>query len=88
MREMARLATERYGHLDSLAAIRPPYPAQGTPNWWALRLRYRELLSRDVRRHRAGSALRFDEREDIALAAEWSALGNEAADQDYRAMPR
>lgn len=86
MREMARGATETYRHIDSLEGIRPPYPARGTPNWWALRIRYEELLFSKIRRQRAESKLALPEKPDQANAAKWSALGNEAADADYQRL--
>lgn len=84
MRELARHATEDYSRIDSLDQIKPPYPAQGTPNWWALRLRYEQLLMARIRRDRANSAIPCRVNEGEATAAKWAALGNEQADSDYQ----
>lgn len=71
-------ATDTYRDIDSLGNIRQPsveerrlkscrfpdgFPARGTPNWWALRRRYEELLARDQRRARAGDTWAADDRE-------------------------
>lgn len=81
MREMARLATENYSRIDSLEQIRAPYPANGTPNWWALRLRYEELLLARIRKDRKGVKL---PNEDECESAKWAAIGNEEADRRYQ----
>ena len=92
IRSMARLATEDYSSLDSLQQIsrdrgsrfEKGYPAHGSPNWWALRIRYEQLLLGKVRKERAASKLRCDEKLDEWDAAKWAALGNEQADRDYQ----
>ena len=83
LREMAKFATESYAKHDSLETIRPPYPAHGTPNWWALRQRYEELLFARIRKDRNASAHKSTINEPEAEAAKWAALGNETADRDY-----
>jgi hypothetical protein len=83
MREMARGATESYDRIDALDQIKPPYPAQGSPNWWALRMRYEQLLMAKIRRHRADNHLNLPLNAPEAEAAKWAALGNETADRDY-----
>jgi hypothetical protein len=40
----------KYAHIESLAQVRPPYPAQGSADWWALRQRVEEIIARDSRR--------------------------------------
>jgi hypothetical protein len=80
MAAMARGATEDYSRIDSLAQIRPPFPAQGTPNWWALRKRLEELLARDQRR--LGAKFTADARRRSELA-KWTALGNEDAKERF-----
>jgi len=82
--EMAKFATENYAKIDSIDAIRPPYPAHGTANWWALRKRYEELLFARICKERAASKHRTSINEPEAEAAKWAALGNETADRDYR----
>jgi hypothetical protein len=81
---MARFATENYAKFDSLESIRPPYPASGTPNWWALRKRYEELLLGRIRKERNASAFKGRMNEPEAEAAKWAAIGNETADRDYQ----
>ena len=60
LRDMARLATEDFSRIESLDQVRPPYPARGTPNWWALRLRYEELLNRKITDLRKSSGIAID----------------------------
>lgn len=84
LRECAKFATESYERLDSLESIRPPYPANGTPNWWALRRKYEELLLGRIRKERNASAFKSRINEPEATAAKWAALGNETADRDYQ----
>lgn len=95
MRELARFATENYSSIDSIDRFRPPFPAQGTPNWWAMRQRYEELLLARVRRDRNGARLAGPStaskvagadlnHEAHANSAKWAALGNEDADVDYQ----
>ena len=84
LRECAKFATEDYSRIDSLEAIRPPYPGQGTPNWWALRARYEELLMARIRKARSGGGIKNYVNEAQAEAAKWAALGNEQADADYK----
>lgn len=84
MRELARGATESYERIQSLDQIKPPYPAFGSPNWWALRLRYEQLLLAKIRRQRADSPLCCTVNEPEGHAAKWGALGNEHADHDYQ----
>ena len=84
MVELSRLATENYDRIDSLESIRPPYPANGTPNWWALRRKYEELLLGRIRKERKASAFKSRINEPEATAAKWAALGNEVADRDYQ----
>ena len=88
MRDLARHATEDYSRIDSLDQIKPPYPAQGTPNWWALRFRYEQLLTSRIRKDRANSVIpsRVNDRE--AVAAKWAALGNEQGDAEYQSFVR
>lgn len=81
MKEMARFATEDYSKIESLDQIKPPYPAQGTANWWALRQRYEQILLAKIRRERKGA--------DVANhhecnCAKWATIGNEAADARYK----
>ena len=83
MRAMARLATENYDHLESLEQIRPPFPSHGSPNWWALRLRYEQLLESRMRRLRNGSTIKFPDTAAMDEAAKWTALGNEHAQAIY-----
>jgi hypothetical protein len=83
LRECAKFATENYARLDSLESIKPPYPANGTPNWWALRKRYEELLLGRIRKDRGWSNHKSTINEPEAEAAKWAALGNETADRDY-----
>lgn len=83
---MARLATENYARLESFADIKPPYPERGSPNWWALRQRYEQLLAARLRMDREGKTPAFDHNE--AVAARWAALGNETADADYQRYVR
>lgn len=82
LRDMARLATEDYSKFDSLDQIKPPYPASGTPNWWALRLRYEQLLLGRIRKDRKGADI---PNADECNCAKWAALGNEEADEKYKA---
>ena len=86
MRAMARLATEDYSRIDSLEKIRPPYPAHGSPNWWALRLRLEELLAEKHRRAWKNALIATRMNVAEAQAAKWSALGNEYGEQVYAAM--
>jgi len=97
--EMSRLATEDYSKIDSIDQIRPPYPAHGTPNWWALRRRYEQLLLARVRRERKDAPLAgptalakvvgadFDQ-DRHCRAATWASLGNERAVVDYQRAGR
>jgi hypothetical protein len=80
---MSKFATENYAKHDSLESIRPPYPAHGTPNWWALRQRYEDLLFARIRKDRNASNHKSTINQPEAEAAKWSALGNETADRDY-----
>jgi hypothetical protein len=84
MRELARLATERYMQLESLEQIKPPYPGHGSPNWWALRLRCEELLEARIRKGWRGAMFQPDWNHARSEAAKWSAIGNEDADRDYQ----
>jgi hypothetical protein len=86
MRDLAAMATEDYSRIDSLEAIKPPFPAQGSPNWWALRLRYEELLFTKIRRQRSDSVIPVRVNTAEAEAAKWAALGNEQADKDYQSF--
>jgi hypothetical protein len=96
MRELARRSTEDYSTITSLDQInRQPksrfergYPGQGTAEWWALRLRYEDLLGAKLRRERSESKLQPTFNEAEAVAAKWSALGNETADRDYQSCVR
>lgn len=74
-------ATESYATLDSLASIRPPYPASGSPNWYALRRRYEELLA--IRQAKLGT--RWD-RDSVELSdiSNLTALGFEPAEARYQ----
>lgn len=81
MRDMARLATEDFSRIESLEQIKPPYPGQGTPNWWALRLRYEEILTKRLRKDRNGEVSPKSEEWECA---KWAALGNEDADRRYQ----
>lgn len=80
MHELAKLATEKYDHIDSLEQIRPPYPAHGTSNWWALRLRYEQILNARLCRERAGKVYPTEQRD---VLAKWTALGHEQSTKDY-----
>jgi len=82
--ECAKFATENYDRIDSLESIRPPYPANGTPNWWALRRKYEELLLGRIRKERNASNFKGRMNEPEADAAKWAALGNEVANRDYQ----
>lgn len=84
LRELSKFATENYAKFDSLESIRPPYPAHGTPNWWALRAKYEELLLGRIRKERKASNMPSNVNEPEATAAKWAALGNETADRDYQ----
>ena len=93
MHDLARLSREDYSDVHSLDSIsRGPrtrfeggYPAQGTPEWWALRQRYEELLMAKIRRDRAGSPIRTQHDRDREYeAAKWASLGNEDADREYQ----
>ena len=84
MAECAKFATENYDRIDSLESIRPPYPANGTPNWWALRRKYEELLLGRIRKERNASNFKGRMNEPEADAAKWAALGNEVANRDYQ----
>ena len=94
MRELAKRSTEDYSTVTSLDQInRQPksrfekgYPGQGTPEWWALRLRYEELLNAKLRRERSQSSMKPSFNEAEAIAAKWAALGNETADKDYQSF--
>jgi hypothetical protein len=86
LKECARFATEDYSRLDSLDQIKPPYPAQGTPNWWALRAKYEELLFVRIRKARSGGGIKNRVNNAEAEAAKWAALGNEQADKDYQSF--
>ena len=44
-------STNQYSHIESLAQIRPPYPATLSADWWALRRRMEEIMARDQRRN-------------------------------------
>jgi hypothetical protein len=78
--EMARLASEDYSRIESLAQIRPPYPAQGSANWWALRKRLEEVLAKEQRKAGAKFTPEQAHRSDLA---KWTALGNEGAKQSF-----
>jgi hypothetical protein len=80
---MSKFATENYAKLDSLESIRAPYPAHGSPNWWALRQRYEELLFARIRKERNASNHKSTINEPEAEAAKWASLGNETAGRDY-----
>ena len=85
MRDLARHATEDYSRVESIEAFRPPYPGQGTPNWWAMRLRYEQLLMAKIRKSRAGTQIKSKPINEAELdAAKWAALGNEQANADYQ----
>lgn len=95
MRTLARLSKVDFSDIDSLDAINRRkgsrfengYPANGTPEWWALRYRYEQLLKASIRKLRSGTHIKAgDTPEDEADAAKWAALGNEQADADYRAF--
>ena len=79
MRAMARLATENYDHLESLE----PCEGYGPRIWWALRLRYEQLLESRMRRLRNGSTIKFPDTSAMDEAAKWTALGNEHAQAIY-----
>ena len=89
---MARHSREDFSTVASLDMIsRKPktrfeggYPASGSPEWWALRKRYEELLFDSVRKLRASSCIPCKINHPEAEAARWAALGNEAADRDYQ----
>jgi hypothetical protein len=86
IRTLARGATEDYSRIDALEQIRPPYPAHGSPNWWALRLRYEMLLAERLNRLRRGSDMKTAFNIPEAIAAKWAAIGHEAADRDYQSF--
>ena len=86
MRELARHATENFSRLESLENFRPPYPAQGTPNWWALRLQYETVLLGKLRKERAKSPMECRLNNLECDAAKWAAIGNEDADRDYQEL--
>jgi hypothetical protein len=89
---LARLSKQDFSDIGSLDMIsrRPKtrfeagYPANGTPEWWALRKRYEELLFSKIRAERAASHMPCRVNEPEAEAAKWAALGNETADRDYQ----
>ena len=81
-------ATETYAHIESAEQIKPPYPAQGSPNWWALRKRYEELLLGRIRKQRAAATIRLPINDAECVAAKWAALGNEEADREYQRLAR
>jgi len=91
---MARHSREDFSTVGSLDMIsrRPKtrfetgFPASGSPEWWALRKRYEELLFTEVRRLRASSCIPCKINHSEAEAARWAALGNEAADRDYQSF--
>jgi hypothetical protein len=47
---MAVQPSNNYAHIESLAQIRPPYPATGSADWWALRQRVEEIIAKDSRK--------------------------------------
>ena len=81
-------ATETYQQYESVDQIRPPYPATGSPNWWALRKRYEELLLGRIRKQRSGDVVQLPLNNRECIAAKWAALGNEAADAEYQRYAR
>jgi hypothetical protein len=91
LRECSRLSTQKFGDITSLEQInRKPgsrfekgYPGQGTPEWWALRMQYEEILLGNIRKDRKASNHVSTVNEPEAEAAKWAALGNETADRDY-----
>jgi hypothetical protein len=84
MATMARLSSKDYSHIESLEQIRPPYPAYHSPEWWALRKRYDELMRQRVRRLRSELPTSSRPVDEVrAHRAAWTALGNEAAKIAY-----
>lgn len=91
MRDMARLSKDAFSDITSLEQINRKhprfekgYPGAGSPEWWALRLRYEGLLMAEIRKSRSGSLKTTPIDPARATAAKWAALGNEQADVDYQ----
>jgi hypothetical protein len=86
MRALARLSKVSYAHLESLEQINRrdmEYPGSGTPEWWALRLRYEELLARSIRKLWGKDLAKRGVDPLRATAAKWTELGNEDAQRNY-----
>ena len=91
MRELARLSPRDFSEVGSLeqisrrekAMFEKGYPASGTPEWWALRKRYEELLLGQIRKERNAGKFPSRVNNPEAEAAKWCALGNETAQKDY-----
>jgi hypothetical protein len=47
---LAVQSSNNFAHIESLQQIRPPYPASGSADWWALRQRLEEIIAKDSRR--------------------------------------
>ena len=90
--ELGRRSKEDYSGIGSLEMIsRNPktrfeggYPASGSPEGWALRKRYEELLFAKIRAQRAKTSMPCKVNEPEADAAKWASVGNETADRDYQ----
>ena len=96
--EMGRLSSEDYSTITSMEQVsrreksrfERGYPANGTPEWWALRHRIEEILHKQQRDLRKAYPLAQDRDEhrsrhehELATTARWVSLGNEDAQADY-----
>ena len=96
LRELSRLSPRDFSEIESLeqisrrerAMFERGYPASATPEWWALRKRYEEILLGKIRKERKDSKSPSRVNEPEAEAAKWCALGNETAQRDYEDFAR